>query len=150
MSDGDNVAKRKFVKWAFQRYSKHYSEKNFWSKLSYSKHYSEKSFWSKLKKCAIKVIRKCVELALQFYYALQSPETPNWAKGVITGPLGYFILPLDAIADLLPVVGFGDDYLVLVLAFRTVAKYITDEIKDKAKGKVNKLFGEEEEDGKGE
>ncbi len=144
MSDEDNITKRKCVKWAFQRYSKYYSEKSFWSKLNYSKHYSEKGFWNKLKKCAIKAVRKCVELALQLYYALQSPETPNWAKIVITGPLGYFILPLDAIPDFSPIVGFTDDFGVLVLAVRTVAGCITDEMKDKAKHKVNELFGEEE------
>ncbi len=102
------------------------------------------------KKYAIKAGRECVELALQLYYALQSPETPIWAKNVIYGALGYFILPLDVIPDFLPIIGFVDDYVVLVLARRTVAKYITDEMKNKAKDKVNEWFGEEKEDNKGE
>ncbi len=112
-------------------------------KIGYSEHYSKEGFWSKAKKYAIKAGRECVELALQLYYALQSPETPIWAKSVITGALGYFISPVDAVPDLLPG-GLIDDYGVIVVAVATVAAYITDEMKDKAKHKVNELFGEEE------
>ncbi len=144
----------------------------------YSKSYSEKKLWSKLKKYAIKAGRKCVEFALQLYYAFQSPETPNWTKNAITqatsihkirvlkiptkivitaapktviiGALGYFICPSDLILDFLPIVGFSDDTMVLSLAVGTVAGCITDEMKDKAKRKVDEWFGEEEEDNKGE
>jgi len=110
--------------------------------IGYSEHYSEEGFWSKLKKYAIAAGRKCVELALQLYYSYQSPETPRWAKGVILGALGYFISPLDAVPDLLPG-GYVDDYGVIFLAVTTVAIYITDEMKDKAKREANKWFGEE-------
>jgi len=97
----------------------------------------------------IRVGRKCIELALQLYYAYQSPETPRWAKNIIRGALGYFIFPLGVIPDFLPG-GHVDDYAVILLAVAMVAKYITDEMKDKAKCKSDELFGEEEKDGKGE
>ncbi len=109
---------------------------------------------SKLKKGAIKIVRKCVELALQLYYALQSPEaktamtnvTPRWAKTIIIGALGYFISPVDVVPDVIPIVGLSDDLVVLGLAVKTVVECITDEVKGKAKCKVDELFGEEEEE----
>ena len=59
----------------------------------YEKHYNEESFWEKVKKFAVKAGGKVIYLALKLYFALQSEKTPAWAKGVIVGALGYFILP---------------------------------------------------------
>lgn len=46
---------------------------------------------------------------LLLYYAVESPRTPLKAKVQIYGTLGYLILPLDLIPDLLPIVGYVDD-----------------------------------------
>jgi len=133
-------------------------------KVDYSEHYSEEGLWSKLKKRAIKAGRECVEKVLQLYFALQSPETPEWAKDVIISAvkkgkmkppetptqakiviisaLGYFILPIDVIIDFLPG-GYVDDYVLLLSAIATVNRYITDDMKNRAKLTTDKLFGED-------
>ena len=46
-------------------------------------------------------------------------------KAIAVGALLYFILPLDSIPDLTPIVGFLDDIGIVVM----VVKYLSDEIK---------------------
>lgn len=87
--------------------------------------YSEAAFWDKLRRFARRAGRELVEKALWLYYVLQSPTTPVWAKRVIVGALAYFLLPIDLVTDLAPLVGFSDDLSVLLLAVGTVAAHIT-------------------------
>ena len=58
------------------------------------------------------------------------------------GALGYFISPFDAIPDMTPVIGYVDDLGVLTMALATVAAYISDDIKSKAKAKLAEWFSE--------
>ena len=87
-------------------------------------------------------VGKVVEHALSLYYTAQDPNTPAWAKTVIYGVLGYFILPVDLIPDLIPVVGFSDDLAALVAALATVGIHVTPEIKNRAKKKAAEWFGD--------
>ena len=57
-----------------------------------------------------------IEKALWLYYAAQQPNTPVWAKTLIYGALAYFVLPFDAIPDVLLGLGFTDDMAVLLAA----------------------------------
>ena len=52
-------------------------------------------------------------------------------------------MPLDAIADLTPAVGYADDLGVLVLAIAAVATYINDDVRAKAAAKMRAWFKEE-------
>jgi len=104
-------------------------------------HYSEDSFWEKLKNFAVKAGGEVVEKALQLYYAAQEPETPAWAKTAIYGALGYFILPLDVIPDVMPGIGFTDDLGILAAAIGAVSMYINDDVKKKAEQKMQDWFG---------
>lgn len=106
----------------------------------FTKEYTEDGLWGKIKNFAKVAGIEVIEKVLQLYYALQSPETPIWAKSVIIGALGYFISPLDAIPDIVPVFGYSDDLGVLAAAVTTVATYITDDIKAKAKAKLAEWF----------
>ena len=108
----------------------------------FEENYSEENFWTKLSKYAKAAGYEVIEKAVQLYYASQEPDTPAWAKATIYGALGYFITPLDAIADLTPVVGYADDLGVLALAIGTVAGYINDDVRKKAADKLKKWFGE--------
>ncbi|KIM10283.1 MAG: hypothetical protein KU37_10810 [Sulfuricurvum sp. PC08-66] len=108
----------------------------------FAKAFSEDGFWEKIKNFALKAGKEVVEKALILYYVLQEKSTPIWAKSAIIGALGYFISPLDAIPDLVPVVGFSDDLGVMVAAFAVVASSVTDDIKAKANAKLAEWFGE--------
>ena len=103
--------------------------------------YSDSGFWEQVVKYAKIAGKEVVERALRLYYAAQEPNTPTWAKTVIYGALGYFIFPLDAIPDPTPLVGYADDLGVLAAAIATVALYITEEVKQKARQKLRDWFG---------
>lgn len=102
----------------------------------YEKHFSESSFWSKCSSAFKKAGREVLEKALWLFFALQKDSTPRWAKGIIIGALGYFISPIDAIPDFVPIVGFTDDLGVLLAAVGTVAAHIDGEVKALASKKM--------------
>lgn len=106
------------------------------------KGFEERSFWNKVKNFALKAGREVIEKSLWLYYAAQEPGTPTWAKATIYGALAYFISPIDAIPDAVPVVGYSDDLGVLLAAIGTVSLYITAGVKDKAARKLATWFGE--------
>ena len=84
----------------------------------YSTQYSDDGFWGKVKAYAKVAGKGVLEPALKMYYSATDPDTPRWAKTTIYGALGYFISPIDAIPDLLPVLGYTDDLGVLVAAMK--------------------------------
>jgi uncharacterized membrane protein YkvA (DUF1232 family) len=103
--------------------------------------YSESRFWDKLKRYAKAAGSEVIEKALWLYYASQRPETPVWARSVIFGALAYFILPTDAIPDLIPLVGYSDDLGALAAAIGMVSLYISDDVKEKTRRKMSEWFG---------
>lgn len=109
----------------------------------YEKHYSEDGFWKKLKKHAKDAGIKVVYSGLLLYYALESPRTPLKAKVQIYAALGYLILPVDLVPDLLPVVGYVDDLGALGLALAATAISIDQTVKQKAKDKLHDFFGDD-------
>lgn len=111
------------------------------AKLSAPSWYSAPSLWKTLRKVAISASRKTLLTALTLFYCLQDKDTPTWAKGVIVGALGYLVLPTDLIPDIIPGMGFSDDWGALVAALGTVAAYIKDDHKNKASAQVDRLLG---------
>ncbi|PKG25348.1 YkvA family protein [Niallia nealsonii] len=105
------------------------------------KHYSDEKFWAKLKRYAKKAGSAVVYAVLLLYFTLQKPEVPAKTKAIIIGALGYFILPLDLIPDVAAGFGFTDDLGVLGIALLQAAMYIDDDIKSKAKTKLEEWFG---------
>ena len=106
----------------------------------YERHYSEDSFWKKLKHLASNVGSKVLYPALQLYFLLQAKDVPMKAKTLIVGALGYLILPADLVPDFIPALGFTDDLTALMVALRTLNKYLTPDINARAKDQANKLL----------
>ncbi|QDT16427.1 YkvA family protein [Alienimonas californiensis] len=104
--------------------------------------YSPEAFKAKLVGFARLAGRQVVEKALILYHTLQRPETPKAAKATIVGALAYFILPIDAIADFLPGIGFTDDLGVIAAALVTISGYVTDDIRETAARQAAAFFGE--------
>ena len=109
-------------------------------KEEYKKEYNEKSFFDKLKKVLKVVGVKGVYMLLLLYNTLQRKDIPPKEKSIIIGALGYFILPLDALPDITPIVGYSDDIFALGMAILKVMPYIDDEMKEKSKKKIKKWF----------
>jgi uncharacterized membrane protein YkvA (DUF1232 family) len=111
------------------------------ARFSAPRWYSAPRLWRTLKKATLTAGKKTLLTALILFYCLQDRDTPTWAKGVIIGALGYLVLPMDMIPDLLPGAGYGDDWGALVAALGTVAAYVKDEHKTKANAQMKRLFG---------
>jgi uncharacterized membrane protein YkvA (DUF1232 family) len=110
-----------------------------------SKKSSESSTLNKIIKISQKAGINVVYSGLLLFYTLQKPFVPKWAKATITSALGYFIFPVDAIADFTPAIGYADDLGVLALAIVAVAMFIDDKVKQKSKTKLKNWFGEYDE-----
>jgi uncharacterized membrane protein YkvA (DUF1232 family) len=108
--------------------------------------FDEKSFWSKVSEYALRAGQEVIEKSLWLYYAAQAERTPKWAKSVIYGALAYFVLPIDAIPDLIPLAGFTDDLGALAAAVTAVAMYIDDDVRQKTRLKMAAWFRPDPED----
>lgn len=120
--------------------------KNFDEIKKYMQYFSEKDFLSKIFKYAKAAGLNVVYVGLLLFYTLQNPKLPRKLKNVVIGSLGYFILPIDLIPDMIPLVGYTDDIGILMAAVVMVALYIDEEAKMKAKEKLKDLFGEYDEE----
>ncbi len=84
---------------------------------------------------------KLAYIVLLQFYAYNNPQTPRWAKNIILGALGYLLTPIDSIVDVTPFIGYTDDIGVLSFALVTISAYITDDVKIKARQKLQKWTG---------
>ena len=82
-----------------------------------------RGFWVKVKRFGAGL--PFVEDLLAAYYCAFDRDTPFQVKAALVGALAYFVLPFDAVPDLLPMIGFADDAAVLATAVRLVAAHIT-------------------------
>ena len=103
--------------------------------------FSAPAFWQKLARFAVAAGRELVEKALWLYYAAERPDVPRWAKLTMWGALAYFVMPVDAIPDLLPGVGYVDDLGALAAALATVAGYVDEDVKARARERLSAWFG---------
>lgn len=103
--------------------------------------FSIEAFWDKVKHTAKRAGHLVVYAGLLLFYVLQKPDVPKTVKVTIIGALAYFIVPLDAIPDFAPVVGYTDDLGALGMALVQVAMYVDEDVKQKAKEKLAIWFG---------
>jgi uncharacterized membrane protein YkvA (DUF1232 family) len=73
------------------------------------------------------------------YYCAFDRATPVRAKGILLGALAYFILPFDAVPDLLLGFGFTDDLAVLLAAFNVVRVHLNEEHRIRARETLTRL-----------
>lgn len=106
---------------------------------SYGKEFSVEGFDEKIANYAKKVGLKAVYMALLLFCAAFNEKTALANRTLILGALGYFILPIDIIPDILPM-GFTDDIAVLSAALSSVRSSITPDIEEKAKMKLKSFF----------
>jgi uncharacterized membrane protein YkvA (DUF1232 family) len=88
-------------------------------------------FWATLKKAA-RVIPFSEDLVAAYFCAFD-PATPHRVRGVLLAALAYFVLPFDAVPDILAGVGFTDDVTILIAAITAVSAHITPRHRQAAK-----------------
>lgn len=109
------------------------------------KYYSEEGLWAKLASVAKAVGLKGIYMVLQLYNTAMSSDVPAKYRAIIYGALGYFILPIDLVPDVIPVVGFTDDIAALGAAITAASMCITEQIKNISKEQLHKWFGDFDE-----
>jgi uncharacterized membrane protein YkvA (DUF1232 family) len=60
-------------------------------------------------------------------------------KAALLGALAYFVLPFDAIPDMMPLLGFADDAAILATALRLVASHMRPEHRAAARRAMEQL-----------
>ena len=80
-------------------------------------------FWATFRRAA-RMIPFADDVVAAYYCALD-PATPHRVRAMLLAALAYFVLPLDAVPDLLAGIGFTDDVTVLVATIALVRAHIT-------------------------
>jgi len=64
--------------------------------------------------------------AVAMYKAAVDPDVQNVNKAICFAALAYFIMPIDAIPDVIPILGFTDDAAMIAGAIKSMGNVITD------------------------
>lgn len=80
-------------------------------------------FWRTARKAARQV--PFMQDVVAGYYCALDRKTPLKAKAILLAALGYFVLPADAVPDVLVGIGFTDDAAVLMAAITAVRAHMT-------------------------
>jgi len=78
---------------------------------------------------------------LKAWHLARDPTTPRQTKAILYGALAYFVLPIDAVPDILPVVGFTDDLAAISAALVATNAAMTEAVLERARASVQRLFG---------
>ncbi|HEV7261311.1 MAG TPA: YkvA family protein [Bosea sp. (in: a-proteobacteria)] len=76
---------------------------------------------------------------LAAWFCTRDPATPRRVRMTLLAALGYFVLPVDALPDIMPILGFTDDAAVIAAALAAVAGSITPEHRERARKAMAEL-----------
>ena len=99
-----------------------------------------RGFWRKLQGLAAHL--PFAEDLIAAHYCAFDRQTPVHVKAALLGALAYFVLPTDAIPDVLPVIGYTDDAAVLAAAINLVASHLTPDHREAARRALARLRAE--------
>jgi uncharacterized membrane protein YkvA (DUF1232 family) len=102
-------------------------------------------FWRRFREIGAKL--PFAESLLAAYFTATDAETPTRVRMMLLGALAYFVMPFDAVADFLPVLGFTDDAAVIAATIATVRAHMKDVHWQRAKDVLGKATGERVIDG---
>ena len=91
-------------------------------------------------KILVRAGRTIAKPALEVIEMALDPFTPAQVRVSLMAALAYLIMPFDLFPDVMPVVGFSDDFVALTAVLSIWSKYMTPSIRARAENKLNKLF----------
>ena len=77
------------------------------------------------------------EDVLAAYHCVRDPATSTRVKLILLGALAYFVMPVDAVPDILPVLGFTDDAAVMAAAIASVRNSILPQHREMARATLD-------------
>jgi uncharacterized membrane protein YkvA (DUF1232 family) len=114
-----------------------FARTTFWRREDDDDSALRRSFWRKL--LSIPARLPFTEDLLAAYYCAFDRNTPLQVKAALVAAIAYFVLPIDAIPDVMPAFGFTDDAAVLAAAINLVAVHILPLHRDAARNALNRL-----------
>lgn len=96
-----------------------------------------RGFWPKVRRVAARA--PFISDALAVWYCARDPQTPSTAKALMLAALAYFVMPADAIPDVLTAVGFTDDAAVFAALLAVIGKNLRSEHREAARRALEKL-----------
>jgi len=96
-------------------------------------------FWPKFRQVATKI--PFAKDLLAVWFSARDEETPLRAKGLMFAGLAYFILPADAIPDIIAGLGFTDDAAVLFALMNVVGRSVKPKHREAAASLLDRLRG---------
>lgn len=102
----------------------------------------QQGFWPKFRRVAARA--PFSKDLLSVFYAARDPETPFRAKGMMLAALAYFVMPADAIPDILAGVGYTDDIAVLMALMGLMSAHVKPKHKQAAREVVDRIRDERE------
>ena len=100
----------------------------------------DEGFWPKMRRVAAKV--PFAKEALSVWYCAKDDDTALAAKGMMLAALAYFVLPVDAIPDVIVGLGYTDDAAVFTALMAIVGRNLKPKHKQAAKADIERLRGE--------
>lgn len=107
---------------------------------SYENNFDVSTFLGKIKKIALRAGSELIYKALLLYYIVIEENVPFQIKALITGALGYLILPTDLVPDYIIGLGFTDDLAAISFVLSQIEEYRTPSVERKAKELFNDIF----------
>lgn len=96
------------------------------SSRGFEQHFDDRAFLEKSTKFASTAGRAVIRKNLALYHCMKDNDTPQWAKALIVGALGYYLLSPNALNDLMLGVSSPEDAGVISSALLTVGMYVRE------------------------
>ena len=100
-----------------------------------------RKFWRNAHRAAARV--PFMEDLLAAYYCAFDRDTPRHVQAALMGALAYFIMPLDALPDVMVALGYTDDLAVLAGVVRVVAAHIEPTHREAARAALARGLADE-------
>jgi uncharacterized membrane protein YkvA (DUF1232 family) len=98
----------------------------------------EPRLWRKLARVAARIA--FADQLVAAWYCARDPATPGHVRAILLGALAYFVLPADAVPDILAGIGLVDDASVIAAVLTAFAQNVKDGHREAAKRRLDKLI----------
>jgi uncharacterized membrane protein YkvA (DUF1232 family) len=97
----------------------------------------KRGFWPKLKRVAAHI--PFAEELVALWFAATDKQTPATGKAIMLAALAYFVMPVDALPDWLPGIGFTDDAAVIAAAIAMAGRMIKPAHREAARDLLERM-----------
>lgn len=96
-------------------------------------------FWPKIRGTAARI--PFAQQALAVWHCARDSETPVAAKGMMLAALAYFVLPTDAVPDIIAGLGYTDDAAVFTALITVLGRNLKPRHKEAARRDIEAMKG---------